>query len=72
MAITEDIADELAQDTMKIITATGSEDVIAEVSEAIGAFSQTMQEAYLTAVRVRRAEVRARALLGKKRKELGL
>ena len=37
--------------------------LLIRVADAIGGSSQTMEEAYLTAVRVRRAEQRARTLL---------
>ncbi len=64
MSLTEDIADELALESLKIIDATGDDAFVKRVADAIGGSSQTMEEAYLTAVRVRRAEQRARALLG--------
>ncbi|WP_101069127.1 hypothetical protein [Roseovarius salinarum] len=63
MGITEDLADKLAIDTLKAVDATGDEDLIKEVSETLGATSQTAQEAFLTSVRVRRADNRARAYL---------
>lgn len=63
MGIVEDVADELATQSLVIINATGDDAFVAKVAEAIGGSSQTMEEAYLTAVRVRRAEQRARKLL---------
>lgn len=72
MSLTNDIADELALQTMEILHATGEDDVIAELSAALGGFSQTLEEAYMTAIRVRRAEERARKILAKRRKEAGL
>ena len=72
MSLTNDIADELALQTMEIIHATGKDEVIAELSSALGGFSQTLEEAYMTAIRVRRAEERARKILTKRRKEAGL
>ncbi|MGB7242474.1 MAG: hypothetical protein WBC93_10350 [Sulfitobacter sp.] len=63
MGVTEDISDELARETLKILDATGDDSVITQISSALGGYSQTMEEAYLTAVRVRRAEQRARLLL---------
>lgn len=63
MSVVEDLADELAQDVIKAIDATGNEDLIIEVSRVLGATSQTAEEAFLTAVRVRRANIKARALL---------
>ncbi len=63
MQIIETLADELAQDVLAAIEKTGDDKMADRISEVIGASSQTMQEAFLTAVRVRRAEARARALL---------
>ena len=63
MSLTEDIADELALESLRIINATGDDAFVKRVADAIGGSSQTMEEAYLTAVRVRRAEQRARTLL---------
>ncbi len=48
------LADQAASDDIAIVDAIG---------EILGASSQTLQEAYMTAVRVRRAEARARELL---------
>lgn len=63
MGVTEDIADDLAKQALKIEAETGDEKVVDKVSEILGASSQTTQEAFLTSVRVRRAELRARTYL---------
>jgi len=63
MGVTEDLADELARDVIKAIEATGDEDIIGEITRVLGASSQTAEEAFLTALRVRRANLKARALL---------
>ncbi|MDZ7711524.1 MAG: hypothetical protein U5K36_16780 [Roseovarius sp.] len=63
MGVTEDLADELARDVIKAIEATGDEDIIGEITKVLGASSQTAEEAFLTALRVRRANLKARALL---------
>jgi len=60
MGIVEDVADELALESLRIINATGDDAFVQKVADTIGGSSQTMEEAYLTAVRVRRAEQRAR------------
>ena len=70
MGIVEDVADELALESLKIINATGDDAFVNRVAETIGGSSQTMEEAYLTAVRVRRAEQRARELLAKLKEEM--
>ncbi|MBT8411465.1 MAG: hypothetical protein KJP02_06690 [Octadecabacter sp.] len=63
MALTEDMADEIAQLALADELRTGDENIIRDVAEILGASSQTLQEAFLTSVRVRRAEKRARDLL---------
>jgi hypothetical protein len=63
MGITEDLADALARDTLAAMTELGDDTLVDEVSKVIGASSQTTQEAFLTAVRVRMSEARARKFL---------
>lgn len=65
MDFLEQVADDLAQDVLKVVDATGDEDVIMEIGKTINASSATLGEAYMTAVRVRRAEFRARGVLKK-------
>lgn len=72
MGIVEDVADELALESLKIINATGDDAFVQRVADTIGGSSQTMEEAYMTAVRVRRAEQRARELLKTLMDELAL
>ena len=55
MALTEDMADEIAQLALADEKRSGDETIIAQVAEIIGASSQTLQEAFLTSDRVRRA-----------------
>lgn len=64
MGLLDDMADELAVKALKDEAASGDEKIVDQIGEILGASSQTLQEAYLTAVRVRRAEKRARDLLG--------
>lgn len=63
MALTEDMADEIAQLALADELRTGDENIIQQIAEILGSSSQTLQEAYLTSIRVRRAEKRARDLL---------
>jgi hypothetical protein len=63
MAFTEDMADEIAQLALADELRTGDESIIQKVAEILGSSSQTLQEAYLTSIRVRRAEKRAREML---------
>jgi hypothetical protein len=60
MQLLEDMADELALETLKRIDAGADDKIVAEVAQILGSSSQTLQEAFLTAVRVRRAEARAK------------
>ena len=69
MALTEDMADEIAQLALADELRTGDETIIAQVAEILGASSQTLQEAFLTSIRVRRAERRARELLAARAKQ---
>ena len=63
MGVTEDMADDLATHTIKYIDASGDEDIIADLVKVLGATSQTAEEAFLTSIRVRRANQKAKALL---------
>jgi hypothetical protein len=65
MSILEDVADELAQKTLKLEAATGNEKLVSAVADAIGNTSPTMQEAFQTQVRIRRAERRALEVLAR-------
>tara|TARA_R110002051_G_C8658919_1_gene488727 strand:+ start:308 stop:529 length:222 start_codon:yes stop_codon:yes gene_type:complete len=60
---TLETANELADLALAEQAASGDEKIVLAIAEVLGASSQTLQEAFLTAVRVRRAETRARELL---------
>lgn len=62
-SLLEEIADTLARDVIEAAQTLGDDNIVDEVSKTIGASSTTTQEAFLTAVRVRLAEGRARKLL---------
>ncbi len=64
------VANELALEVLQLVRDTGDEDIVDEVKKVIGAVSTTLEEAYMTAVRVRRAETRALDLIAKKRAAL--
>jgi len=66
MALLEDIARKLAEDTFAQAVANGDEALIEDVSKAVGATSNTLQEAFLTAIRYLRADARARELLARR------
>lgn len=63
MGIVEDLADALAKDALAAAEKLDDDTLVKEVSEILGSSSTTTQEAFLTAVRVRRAERRARDFL---------
>lgn len=54
------LASKLAEDTMKVMDETGDDRFFVEVGELLGASSQTLEEAFLTEIRVRLAERKAR------------
>ncbi|MGH1330547.1 MAG: hypothetical protein ACRBBK_06665 [Paracoccaceae bacterium] len=63
MQILEDVADDLAKQALAAYGRTGDEGILDRIGEVLGSSSQTLMEAYLTAVRIRRAEARARTML---------
>lgn len=66
MGVMEDLADDLAKDTIAALDLIQDEQLIQDVARVIGASSITTQEAFLTAARVRLAEKRARDYLTKR------
>lgn len=67
MDFLEQVADGLAKEALEIEALTGDEELVKQVMQTIGASSTTLEEAFLTAVRIRRAEGRALDLLATKR-----
>ncbi|MCZ7677199.1 MAG: hypothetical protein M5U35_16970 [Roseovarius sp.] len=63
MGVTEDLADDLATQVIRYVDASGDEQVVNDIVKVLGAISQTAEEAFLTSMRVRRANLKARALL---------
>lgn len=68
MGLLDDMADEIAVAALADELRSGDEKIVAQVGEILGSSSQTLQEAYLTAIRVRRAEKRAKSLLAERLK----
>lgn len=58
-----ELADRLAQDALKAEEELDDDRLVEQLSTTIGAASQTLQEAFMTSVRVRRAEKRGRLWL---------
>lgn len=61
--IAEELADQLARDTIEAAEALGDERLIEQIAQAVGASSPTTEELFRTLVRVRIAEARARKIL---------
>ena len=59
----ERVAGEIADLALADEKASGDIGIIEQIAKVLGSSSQTLEEAFLTAVRVRKAEARARALL---------
>ena len=65
-AYVDKVANELADLALADQKASGDIGIVDQIGEVLGASSQTLQETYLTAIRVRRAEERARAILAER------
>lgn len=65
-AYVDKVANELADLALADQKASGDIGIVDHIGEVLGASSQTLQETYLTAIRVRRAEERARGILAER------
>ncbi len=65
MGLLEDLTDKLADDTLNAVEDTGDETLIRKVAAELGSSSPTMEEAFMTSIRFRSAERRARRFLEK-------
>lgn len=63
MGVLEDLSDKLAADAIDAAEKLGNDDIITEVAKQLGATSTTMEESYLTSIRIRLSERRARRFL---------
>lgn len=63
MRVVEELADNLAKDEIELANKLGNDDIIYETAKVLVANSSTMEEAYMTSIRVRLAEQRARRFL---------
>jgi hypothetical protein len=72
MGFIDDLGDELAQRCIDAMRETGNEDIVNDISKLLGATSQSLQESFMTAFRVRRANARAHAMIDAKLAEAGL
>ena len=74
MSMVQELAEKLADDTLKAMKHLNDDRFFMEVAAELGAASTTLEEAFLTAIRVRLAERKARAFIrarieGKKKDE---
>ncbi|MFZ5962992.1 hypothetical protein ACOXXX_08580 [Thalassococcus sp. BH17M4-6] len=63
MSFVNELADKLAEDTFKAMKELGDDRFYMEVAKELAASSTTLEEAFLTSVRVRMAERRARVFI---------
>lgn len=70
MSTIDDLAAKLALDTLKVMDASGDERFYVEVGNLLAASSQSLEEAFLTEIRVRLAERGARDFITQRVKEL--
>ena len=69
MGVTEDLADALARDVLEAVDKTGDDTLIEAVAKTLGTSSSVTQDAFMTSIRVRTAEARARKLLNERLKK---
>jgi hypothetical protein len=62
----EEIADNLGKYAIELANKLGNDNVICETAKVLVATSSTIEEAYMTSIRVRLAERRARRFLEEK------
>lgn len=62
------MANKLAEECLAVQKETGEDRLFMEVGDVLGASSQTLEEAFLTAIRTRMAEQKGRAFLATKLK----
>lgn len=70
MGVLEDLADEIARDTLVAMEQLKDDRYFYEVAKVIGASSPTLQEAYLTSMRVRMAAIRGKKFVADTMKAL--
>lgn len=69
MGMLEDLADELARDALDMGDKMGEDEYYREVAKVLVASSTTLEETFLTSIRIRLAERRGRIFLNKTRAE---
>ena len=62
----QDMANKLAEECLAVQNEIGNDRLFMELAQVLGASSQTLEEAFLTAVRTRMAEIAGRRFLKQK------
>ena len=66
MSVTEDLADALARDVLSAMDEMGEDRFYMEIGKMLASLSPSMEDGFMTAMRVRLAERRARELLNRR------
>ena len=69
MSFIDDMGMSLADEAIAEAAASGDEKLVDRIAAMLGASSQSLEEAYLTGIRVRRAEARAKEMIAESRKK---
>ena len=69
MADVTSMANKLAEECLAVQNEVGNDRLFMEVAQVLGASSQTLEEAFLTAVRTRMAEIAGRRFLAQQLKD---
>ena len=69
MALIDELADALAFDTMEAMKELDDDRFFMEIGKVLGTSSPSLQEAFLTSIRLRMAEARGRSFLEQTLKE---
>lgn len=69
MSFIDDMGMSLADEALAEAAASGDEKLVDRIAAMLGASSQSLEEAYLTGIRVRRAEARAKEMIEESRKK---
>lgn len=69
MATLQEIADDLARDALAVAQ-DEHDPILAQITKVIGSSSNTLEEAFITAIRIRRAAARGRQVIEQRAAEL--
>jgi len=69
MSFIDDMGMKLADEALAEAKAAGDEKLVDRIATMLGASSQSLEEAFLTGIRVRRAETRAKEMIEDSKKK---